>query len=197
VLLLTLRGTPFLYQGEELGLPDTELPPGVGNDRNGRDPQRTPMPWAPPSTAGPGAGFSTSTPWLPLGTTAEQLNVASELHDPKSMLTLYRGLLSLRRTRPSLRAGSQVFLDAPPEVLAYLRTEEGERSLVVLNFADTTCSLDIASLLGGGCSSRPLLLASTGEAAGTTLADTGGGPCSTLVVGPASGVIIDPGPDHR
>jgi alpha-glucosidase len=66
------------------------------------------MPWAPPSTAGPGAGFTTDKPWLPIGVTAEQLNVASELQDPNSMLALYRTLLTLRRTRPSLQAGSQV-----------------------------------------------------------------------------------------
>jgi alpha-glucosidase len=194
MLLLTLRGTPFLYQGEELGLPDTELPPGVGKDGNGRDPQRTPMPWAPPSTAGPGAGFSTTTPWLPIGPTAEQLNVAAELQDPSSMLTLYRTVLGLRRTRPSLRSGSQVFLDVPRDILAYLRTEGGERSLVVLNFAATTCSLDIASVFGGGWSSTPLLLASTGDAAGTTLAATAEGPCTTISLGPFSGVILDPGP---
>lgn len=190
MLLLTLRGTPFLYQGEELGLPDTELPPGVGADRNGRDPQRTPMPWAPPSTAGPAAGFSTGTPWLPIGATAEQLNVAEELHDPSSMFSLYRELLALRRSRPSLRAGNEVFLDAPPDVLAYLRTENAERSLVVLNFAETDCSLDIARMLGRGWAFPPLLLASTSEAAGAKPED--GAP--QIDLGPFSGVILDPGP---
>ncbi|WET76778.1 alpha-amylase family glycosyl hydrolase [Amycolatopsis sp. QT-25] len=140
VLLLTLRGTPFLYQGEELGLPDTGLPPGVGKDRNGRDPQRTPMPWLPPSTAGPGAGFSAGEPWLPIGATAEQLNVATELQDRSSMLHLYRDLLALRRSRPSLRSGSQVFLDTSPGVLAYLRVEDNERTLVLLNFAEQACT---------------------------------------------------------
>jgi alpha-glucosidase len=177
---------PFLYQGEELGLPDTDLPPGVGKDRNGRDPQRTPMPWAPPSTAGPAAGFSTGTPWLPIGATAEQLNVAGELRDPSSMLTLYRDLLALRRSRPSLRAGEQVFLDAPRDVLAYLRTSEGERSLVVLNFAAASRSVDIARMLGRDRSSVSLLLASTSDATGTA---------SHLVLGPFSGVILDAGPE--
>ncbi|SFP97126.1 alpha-glucosidase [Amycolatopsis arida] len=194
MLLLTLRGTPFLYQGEELGLPDTELPPGVGEDRNGRDPQRTPMPWGPPSTAGPDAGFSTAEPWLPIGATAEQLNVAAELRDASSMLTLYRDLLSLRRTRPSLRAGSQVFLDVPRDLLAYLRTEGGERSLVVLNCAATTCFLDLAAVLGPGWSATPVLLASTSDAAGPALSATAGGSDSTLVLGPFSGVVLDPGP---
>jgi alpha-glucosidase len=185
VLLLTLRGTPFLYQGEELGLPDTELPPGVGEDRNGRDPQRTPMPWAPPSTAGPGAGFTTGTPWLPIGSTAEQLNVASELRDEGSMLNLYRDLLGLRRSRPSLRAGDQVFLDVPRDVLAYLRTETGECSLVVLNLAAATRSLDLAPVIGPGWSSTPALLASTGGASVV--------PGHTLVLAPFSGAVLDPG----
>jgi alpha-glucosidase len=194
MLLLTLRGTPFLYQGEELGLPDTELPPGVGEDRDGRDPQRTPMPWAPPSTAGPGAGFSTGRPWLPIGGTAERLNVASEVHDPSSMLALYRRLLDLRRTRPSLRTGSQVFLDVPRDVLAYLRTEDGDRSLVVLNLGATTCSLDIAPAIGRGRSSARLLLASTSAAAATPSVETAGGSSSTITLDPLSGVILDPGP---
>ena len=195
MLLLTLCGTPFLYQGEELGLPDTELPAGVGHDRNGRDPQRTPMPWAPPSTAGPGAGFSTSTPWLPIGANAEHLNVASQLEDQSSMLTLYRKLLRLRRTRPSLQAGSLVFLDMPRDILAYLRTKDGERSLVVLNFAARTCFLNIASTFGRGWSSTPLqTLASTSDAAVTTAAEIAGRPCPDFILRPFSGVILDPGP---
>jgi alpha-glucosidase len=178
MLLLTLRGTPFLYQGEELGLPDTELPPGVGEDRDGRDPQRTPMPWAPPSAAGPGAGFTTGEPWLPVGDTAEHLNVTSELGDEASMLTFYRRLLGLRRNRSSVRTGSQVFLDVPGDVIACLRTEDAERSLVVLNFAATTRSLDIAPAPG-----RSTLLASCGDVA------TG----SDLVLGPFAGAVLDLG----
>jgi alpha-glucosidase len=196
VLLLTLRGTPFLYQGEELGLPDTELPPGVGNDGNGRDPQRTPLPWSPPSTAGPGAGFSSGEPWLPTGATAERLNVASELQDEGSMLALYRRLLHLRRARPSLRAGSQVFLDAPHDVLAYLRTAAGgaERSLMVLNFATVTRSLDLEPVLGRDRGALPALLAATSGTGGTTLAGTPGGPLSEIVLQPLDGVVVDLGP---
>jgi alpha-glucosidase len=188
MLLLSLRGTPFLYQGEELGLPDTELPAGIGGDGNGRDPQRTPMHWAPPSTAGPGAGFTTGEPWLPVGAAAERLNVASELRDPNSMLALYRTLLALRRARPSLHAGSQAFLDAPPDVLAYIRVEGRECSLVIFNFAATTRRLDVAALLGDGSSATPLLLASTSDVAGC------GRPCPTIALGAFGGVLVDPGP---
>jgi alpha-glucosidase len=185
VLLLTLRGTPFLYQGEELGLPDTDLPAGVGTDRNGRDPQRTPMPWAPPSAAGPGAGFTSGDPWLPVGDTAERRNVASELDDEASVLALYRALLALRRRRPSLRAGSQVFLDGPDGVLAYVREHAGQRTLAVLNFAAASRRVDIASMLGP--SATPVLLAAT--------TDPSCRPSGTaLVLGPFSGVVLDPGP---
>lgn len=144
VLLLTLRGTPFLYQGEELGLPDTVLPPGVANDLNGRDPQRTPMPWAPPSTAGAGAGFTEGTPWLPVGETANTHNVESERLDPGSTLALYKALLQLRRTRASLRVGDQHILKAPEGLMAFDRTVGDERTLVTLNF--TLEAVSLASL---------------------------------------------------
>ncbi|MGZ8647997.1 MAG: alpha-amylase family glycosyl hydrolase, partial [Solirubrobacteraceae bacterium] len=66
VMLYALRGTPFVYQGQELGLPDAEIPPERVVDVDGRDPERAPIPWRPPSVAGPGAGFTTGEPWLPL-----------------------------------------------------------------------------------------------------------------------------------
>ena len=178
VLLLTLRGTPFVYQGDELGLPDTDLPPGVGEDRDGRDPQRTPMPWAPPSSAGPGAGFTTGTPWLPVGASAEELNVASELADEHSVLHLHRALLRLRRARPSLRRGSQVFLDAPDDVLAYLRSDGDERSLVLLALTPEPRSVDVGALLGSG-RVADLLLATSPDA----------GPGVTGAVGAGTGVV--------
>ncbi len=190
MLLLTLRGTPFLYQGEELGLPDTELPPGVGDDRDGRDPQRTPMPWAPPSSVGPGAGFTTGRPWLPIGNTAERLNVATELQDPNSMLALYRDLLSLRRARPSLRVGNQQFLGAPQDMLAYARTYDRERSAVVLNLATSVRSLHVTSF-EFDASFQPRLLLATTSAAGAQVADSIRGPGANLVIPPLSGVILD------
>lgn len=143
VLMLTLRGTPFLYQGEELGLPDTPLPEGVATDRNGRDPQRTPLPWAPPSAAGPGAGFTTGTPWLPVGPTAERLNVATEHADPGSTLNLYRELLALRRSRTSLNRGQQHLLQLPANVMGYRRTAEGESTVVLLNFSTEPVTIDL------------------------------------------------------
>ena len=191
MLLLTLRGTPFVYQGEELGLPDTELAPGVGTDRDGRDPQRTPMPWAPPSTAGPGAGFSSTEPWLPVGATAERLNVETQSRDPGSTLSLYRRLLALRRSRKSLRAGRQVFLQAPPDTLAYIRIKDEERSLVVLNLATASRVLDIAALLGAERSTLPPLLDSTSGSHGIVPLESA--TSSWIELEPLTGVILDAG----
>jgi len=104
MLLLTLPGTLTLYYGEELGMTNVPIPPeevqdpaeknepGVGQ---GRDPERTPMPW----DDMPGAGFTTGRPWLPIG---EQVSVAAEERDPASMLELYRRLIRLRRERAVL-----------------------------------------------------------------------------------------------
>jgi alpha-glucosidase len=136
-MLLTLPGTPILYQGDELGLADAPIPPGQERDPvarllpgRGRDPERTPMPW----DAGPGAGFTTGRPWLPLGEANRSLHVAAQREDPASMLTLHRRLLRLRRAAPALATGAYDPLDTGGDVLAYLRTGPGgDRYLVVLN----------------------------------------------------------------
>jgi alpha-glucosidase len=105
MLLFTLRGTPTLYYGDELGMPDVEIPPDRVQDpfaEAGRDPERTPMPW----TGEPGAGFTDGEPWLPFGDLA--INVAAQREDPRSMLNLHRELIALRRE----------FVDAPYETVA-------------------------------------------------------------------------------
>jgi alpha-glucosidase len=133
MLLATLRGTPFLYQGEELGLADVAVAPDHVVDVDGRDPQRAPIPWAPPSAAGPGAGFTRGTPWLPITDQAEACNAAAQADDPRSVLALYRALLALRRDRDDLRDGELAFVDGgDPDVLAYRR---GARHVVALNFS--------------------------------------------------------------
>jgi alpha-glucosidase len=126
VLLLTLRGTPFLYQGEELGLLDAEVPPERVVDPGGRDGCRAPMPW---DTS---AGHGWTDPWLPMPPEAETRNVEAESADPSSMLELYRALLALRAVTPSLRDGSLVLLDAPDGVLAYRRVVDGAADVTVL-----------------------------------------------------------------
>ena len=105
MLLLTLRGTPFLFQGDELGLQDVEVPPHRVVDVDGRDPVRSPIPWDPPSAAGPGAGFTTGDPWLPITPDAEHLAASVQAEDPGSMLSLYRSLLALRRRTAALTRG--------------------------------------------------------------------------------------------
>jgi alpha-glucosidase len=151
MLLLTLRGTPFLYYGDELGMPEVTVsdehkkdPWGIRVDFLSRDGARTPMQW----TGESGAGFSLSDepddPWLPLGPNFEKLNVASELDDPDSMLNLYRRLLGLRKQSVALRRGS--FLAHPSsneDVLVYRRESDDETVTVALNFSANPISIEM------------------------------------------------------
>ena len=82
MLCVALRGTPFIFQGQELGLPDAEVPTERVLDVDGRDPERSPIPWLRPSRAGTGAGFSTGAPWLPIVAGAEQLCVEAQQANP-------------------------------------------------------------------------------------------------------------------
>ena len=136
VMLLTLRGTPFLYQGEELGLADTALREQDAVDLDGRDGVRTPIPWTSPDEAGPGAGFTAGPrdPWLPIPPEATHAGVAAQRADPASMFSLYRRLLALRRGSPALRAGTYRTLAAPEGVYAYERTLGQQRLSVAVNF---------------------------------------------------------------
>jgi alpha-glucosidase len=131
VMMLTLRGTPFIYQGEELGLTDGAVAPEATVDVDGRDPERVPMPWEP----GPGTGFTTGRSWLPLHPDADRLAVTVQEGDGASALELYRALIALRRATPALQHGSHRSVHAAPDVFAYVREHEGERVLVALNFA--------------------------------------------------------------
>ncbi len=153
LMLLALRGTAFVYEGQELGLPDARVPPEAAVDVGDRDPERAPVPWERPSAAGPGAGFSTGTPWLPVVEDAEHLAVAAQEGDPRSTLSLFRRLMEVRRASPALRAGGQTMLDAGDETLAWLREGDGERWLVAINMSlheqATTVSLRDHATTGG------------------------------------------------
>lgn len=130
VFLLTARGTPCIYYGQEIGL----MPPGssdIGTDVDGRDPARTPMQW---DATGRGFGHAEQ-PWLPFGPALEQRNVAVQAGNPDSMLSLYRRLIQLRSSSTALRRGRYRATQAPDGVYAYWREHDGERFLVVLNFA--------------------------------------------------------------
>jgi alpha-glucosidase len=141
VLLLTLRGTPFLYYGEELGLGDVDIPLEESVDPPAkrtfadfvwwdRSRCRTPMPWS----GGPGAGFTSGQPWLRLGPDAETRNVTAQLADPDSVLSLYRRLIRLRAATPALQVGDlELEATTEPDVVAYTREADGQGILVVLN----------------------------------------------------------------
>ena len=117
VLLLTLRGTPFLYMGEELGLQDAIVPPEQVVDPGGRDGCRSPIPW----TTDSGHGWSAAT-WLPFPPAAAAHSVEAETGDPDSMLEHYRRLLRLRRGVPALHRGDMEMLDAPAGVVRWRRS---------------------------------------------------------------------------
>jgi alpha-glucosidase len=138
-LLLTARGTPFLYYGEELGMRNAEIPLEARRDplmwtlgeRASRDGERTPMQWS----DAPGAGFTTGDPWLPLSADWQTRNVIAQRADRGSILWLYRDLLALRRRVPALERGTWRELPSPNGVLAWERHFESSRALVAINFA--------------------------------------------------------------
>ena len=183
MLPLTLRGTPTLYYGDEIGMTDVPIPvdevqdpfeknkPGMGL---GRDPQRTPMPWSATSNA----GFTTGAPWLRLADDWRTHNVEAQSHDAGSMLALYRRLIALRRAQPALNRGNYEALEAEGEVLAYARNGEGQRRVVLLNFGATPAPMSPALL-----PRQPILLASTDPAR----AEFVQGP---LVLAPYEGVVV-------
>ncbi|MGH8920054.1 MAG: alpha-amylase family glycosyl hydrolase, partial [Actinomycetes bacterium] len=134
ILLLTLRGTPFVYAGEELGLEDAVVPPGRRVDPGGRDGCRAPLPW----DDSPGHGWSAARePWLPWPPDVDAGRTVTALQaDPASILHLYRRLLALRAASPALRSGSLALIDAGPDVVAYRRSAPGDDRLVAVNFSD-------------------------------------------------------------
>jgi alpha-glucosidase len=147
MLMLTVGGTPFIYQGEELGMTNGEITPEQYQDPQGinmgvsRDFERTPMQW----NSEIFAGFSTASPWLPVASNYKTVNVESEQADPRSMLNLYRQLIQLRRSHPALTIGKLSPLESPQGTFAYLREHEGEKLIVALNFTGEEKRLDLGS----------------------------------------------------
>jgi alpha-glucosidase len=137
LLLLTLRGTPFLYAGEELGLEDAHVPAERVVDPGGRDGCRAPIPW----TAGPGHGWPAD-PWLPWPPEPGARSAEAQRTDPDSILHLSRAALALRRESPALRRGALELLDdAPDGVLAYERSAGDDRRRVWVNFGAGSVAL--------------------------------------------------------
>ncbi len=179
MLLLTLRGTPTLYMGDELGMVDTPIPPEAIRDPGelrqpglglGRDPVRTPFPW----TDEPGAGFTTGTPWLPIGA---DVPLSRQYGDPDSMVSLQRQLLALRRARASLSDGAVAAVRANGSALCYERRHGDDHLVVVLNLAHDPASIDAAAGLVVAATHRDRL----GAAAG-----------SSVTLRPDEGLVIDP-----
>jgi len=141
MMLLSLRGTPFLYYGDEIGMPDTGVPPEAWRDplglrnRPSRDPERTPMPW----TSEPGAGFTSPSaqPWLPFGD-VRAVNVADQRRDPKSILSFVHDLIAFRRTSDDLRRGSYAPIETPAGAWAWRR---GAETTVALNPSEVAVRL--------------------------------------------------------
>jgi alpha-glucosidase len=145
VLLLGLRGTPFLFQGEELGLEDAVVPPERTVDPGGRDGCRAPIPWEP----GAGHGWGTAEPWLPWPPDADARSVAAQRADEGSMLHLYRRMLAARKGSPALRSGSlELFDDLPDGVLGWERIQGDDRRVVLVNFgSDAVAGIDVAGTI--------------------------------------------------
>lgn len=156
-LLLALKGTVLLYQGEELGLPEADIPLARIKDpvgrlyyplAKGRDGCRTPMPW---QAAGRNAGFGVGEPWLPIPSVHLGMAADAQHLDRSSVLHFARALIALRRERRALAEGAIAFLDAPGPVLAFTRQADGERVLCAFNLsrqdAELSLTMDVAAPL--------------------------------------------------
>jgi alpha-glucosidase len=155
MLLLTLRGTPTIYCGEEIGMHNVPIPPDCVQDpfeKNvpglglGRDPCRTPMQW----DASAHAGFTTGKPWLPLAADADRVNVEVQTREPRSSLALYRALIDLRRGQPALSVGAYRSLPCTDDILAFRRHEAGKQFVVVLNFSHQPHSYELPPEVSSG-----------------------------------------------
>ncbi|HEY0321790.1 MAG TPA: alpha-glucosidase [Pyrinomonadaceae bacterium] len=163
-MLLTLRGSPFLYYGEEIGMVTTEpktideVRDPVGKRywpvRKGRDGERTPMQW----DATPLSGFTTGQPWLKIPESARERNVAVEAQDAGSILNFYRQLIRLRRSSPALLDGDYTSVGNDPHIFAYRRRTTNQTMLIALNMSNETRSLQLdKSALDGATSLRVVL----------------------------------------
>lgn len=139
MLLMTLRGTPFFYMGDEIGRERVSIPPDRIRDPFEkllpgfglcRDPERAPMCW----DDRPNGGFTDGDPWLPLGPGGSH-HVAGQQRDERSVLALFRRLIALRRAEPCLRQGDQLPLRSQNDVFAFKRALNGEEMLILLNIA--------------------------------------------------------------
>ena len=156
MLLLTLRGTPILYYGDEIGMKDVDIPPelcldpaGIRQAGQGRDPNRTPMQWSSKIWAGFSPPRAQNT-WLPIADDYQEINVNNQLNDPDSILSYYQDLLKIRKNHPALQTGDYHSLPAAPDgCFLYIRQNEKEQLLIAINFTSQEQILDIPGLHGG------------------------------------------------
>jgi alpha-glucosidase len=156
LLLCTLRGTPVVYYGEEIGMRGVPIPAHEARDPQGRrigrnrDPERTPMQWNREANA----GFTRGVPWLPLGADAGSANVADQSGDPHSLLSLYRRLLQVRSSDRALLEGDFEMVSHLAPLVAYWRVLGDRRVLIVLNFSGEPHEYEIP----GGCAHGEVVL---------------------------------------
>jgi alpha-glucosidase len=184
MLLLTLRGTPTMYYGDEIGLAKVDIPPNRVQDpweKNepglgiGRDPERTPMQW----DSSPHAGFTSGEPWLPLTPDCADRNVQRLRDDLGSILTLYRRLIEFRRRHRALSIGDYVAFETGGHIFGYERRYGSERLAIALNLGHEAEAVELPERVGPG---RVLL--------STWLDREGERINSTLAIRPDEGVII-------
>ncbi|MGE5519623.1 MAG: alpha-amylase family glycosyl hydrolase [Candidatus Dadabacteria bacterium] len=186
ILLLTLRGTPTIYYGEELGMTDVPIPFDEVQDPQGlnmpdknlsRDPSRTPMQW----DSNQYAGFSTVKPWLRISSSYKRVNTESERRDPNSHLNLYRRLIQLRQQEASLTIGNYQPVFADKQCLAYIRQAPGEhRFMIVLNLTHRPCYIKLENSDING----KVVLATAEELEGTSITDR-------IQLGGDEGIVVE------
>jgi len=172
-LYLTLRGTPIMYYGEEIGMKTTpptrkeDVKDPIGRSgwpkEKGRDGERTPMQW----DESDNAGFSKAAPWLPVPPTAKTHNVADEAKDGESILTFYKKVLKLRHTNKELLDGSYVPINQNDQnVLSYLRVYQDQAVLVALNMSGTTQKVNFELKKNGFASAKSLVATGQSSSSG-------------------------------
>lgn len=173
MMLFTLRGTPTIYYGEEIGMVDVAIPPTEIVDPQGirfpdlyqsRDPARTPMQW----DTSPYSGFSNVKPWLRLADNYEEVNVETQKSLPESLVNLYHTLIQLRHRELALQLGSYQPIHTDEQIISYLRSYEGEgRFLVILNLTHRPTSFSPAHFYWHGTIVVDTLLRRLGEQVGS------------------------------
>lgn len=206
LFLLTVRGTPTVYYGDELGMQNVDIPPEQVQDPwellspglgLGRDPVRTPMRW----DASQNAGFCPDvvTPWLPVGTAGKSLNVDYQKSDDASTLSFAKQLIDLRRNHPALSTGSCRTLETTEPILAYLRydSKTDEAFMMILNFGPQPKKINLKQLMNSDGDNKKIATSETLEVVLSTKMDGNtvfNASTSEVVVRPNEGLIIGSSP---